>query len=98
MNILCVRICCCCCIISVLSRGQCGVQLRLAGRKNLVLSDEIDGVSVADYSGLITVRFWIEACELVCRLQLWKGRRPLDKSKQQGGNQHLAIITYHILM
>ena len=25
-----------------------------------------------------SVRFWIEACELVCGLQLWRRGKPLD--------------------
>jgi len=45
-----------------------------------------------------SVRFWIEACELVCVLQLWKGGRPLDIGKQQGGNWHFPGSTYHILI
>src|SRR5436853_3143389 len=44
------------------------------------------------------VRFWIEAYELVCVLQLWMGGKPLDIGKQQGGNQHFLDSTYHILI
>jgi hypothetical protein len=31
-------------------------------------------------------------------LQLWKGGRPLDIGKQQGGNWHFPGSTYHILI
>ena len=44
------------------------------------------------------VRFWIEACVLVCVLQLWMGGRPLDIGKQQGENWHFLGSTYHILI